>query len=109
MRTEVQLPNPKGELLLGMYATVHFDFKRKEAPILIPADTLVASPSGDRVVLVRNGVAHFQAIRVGTDYGAQLEGLDGIKVGDSLVENVTDVVRDGERLSVVAASSRSDK
>ena len=106
MRTEVQLPNPTGELLPGMYATVRFDFVRKQPPILIPAETLVASPSGDRVVVVRNGVAHFQSIRVATDYGAQLEVVEGVKVADSLVENVNDDIREGTKVSIVNPSKK---
>ena len=104
MRTEAQIPNPKGELLPGMYAAVRFNFMREQPQILIPADTLVASPAGDQVVVVRDGVAHFQTIRVATDFGAQLEVLEGVKIGDSLVRNVTDDIREGTKVQVVAPS-----
>ena len=102
MRTEVQIPNPRGDLLPGTYATVRFNFTRKQPQILIPADTLVASPAGDRVVAVRDKVAHFETIRVATDFGAQLEVLEGVKIGDSLIRNVTDDIREGTKVQMVA-------
>jgi RND family efflux transporter MFP subunit len=109
MRTEVQLPNPTGELLPGMYATVRFDFVRKQAPIIIPADTLVASPKGDQVVVVRHGSAHFQDIRVAADYGSQVELEDGIQEGDTLIENVTDAVQEGTKVKVVVSDQGSGR
>jgi RND family efflux transporter MFP subunit len=100
MRTEVQLPNPQGDLMPGMYATVRFDFIRNRPQIVIPANTLVPSPSGDQVVVVRHGVAHYQSVRVATDFGADLEVSEGVKVGDVLIANVTDDIREGTKVRV---------
>jgi RND family efflux transporter MFP subunit len=102
MRTEVQLDNPKGELLPGMYAEVRFDLERMKPPILIPANTLVASPSGDQVVVVQNGVAHFKRVEVTQDYGAEIELGSGVATGDSLVANVNDSIRDEGRVEVTS-------
>jgi RND family efflux transporter MFP subunit len=101
MRTEVQLSNPKGELLPGMYTWVRFDFVRKKTPIIIPANTLIASPSGDQIAVVRNGIVHFETIQVAQDYGPELEVLGGVSIGDRLVVNVNDQVRNGSRVKVV--------
>jgi RND family efflux transporter MFP subunit len=102
MRTEVQLENPKGELLPGMYAEVRFDLQRTKPPILIPANTLVASPSGDQVVVVQNGVAHFKPVEVTQDYGAEVELGSGVAIGDSLVANVNDSIRDDGKVEVTS-------
>lgn len=102
MRTEVQIGNPNGELLPGMYAQVKFDLKRTKPPILIPANTLVASPAGDQVVVVKEGVAHFRTINVLRDYGPEIEVGDGVVFGDALVANVNDSIRDNERVKIVS-------
>ena len=102
MRTEVQIDNPKGELFPGMYAQVQFDLERTKPPILIPANTLVASPAGDQVVVVKDGVAHFRMIDVARDYGPEIEVGDGVAFGDSLVANVNDSIRDNERVKIVS-------
>jgi RND family efflux transporter MFP subunit len=102
MRTEVQIDNPNGELLPGMYAKVQLDLERTKPPILIPANTLVASPAGDQVVIVKDGVAHFRTIDVIQDYGPEIEVGDGVAFGDSLVANVNDSIRDNERVKTVS-------
>jgi RND family efflux transporter MFP subunit len=102
MRTEVQIDNPKGELLPGMYAQVQFNLERTKPPVLIPANTLVASPAGDQVVVVKDGLAHFRTIDVIQDYGPAVEVGNGVAFGDSLVANVNDSIRDNERVKIVS-------
>jgi RND family efflux transporter MFP subunit len=102
MRTEVQIDNPNGELLPGMYAQVQFDLERTKPPILIPANTLVVSTAGDEVVVVKDGVTHFRTIEVALDYGPEIEVGGGVAFGDSLVANVNDSIRDNERVKVVS-------
>jgi Barrel-sandwich domain of CusB or HlyD membrane-fusion len=79
---------------------------QKVSSCLIPANTLVPSPSGDQVVVLRDGVAHFQNIAVTTDYGAQVEVGDGVKLGDTLVENVTDAIREGAKVQIASKGGR---
>src|SRR5215813_6231664 len=102
MRTEVQIDNPKGELLLGMYAQVRFNLQRTYPPILIPANTVIPSPHGDQVVVVENGVAHFKTVDIAQDYGPEVEIGGGIVVGDSLVANVNDTIREGGKVQIVS-------
>jgi hypothetical protein len=78
---------------------VRFDFIRNRTQIVIPANTLVPSPSGDQVV-VRHGVAHYQDILVATDFGPDLEVSEGVNVGDVLIQNVTDDIREGTKVGV---------
>jgi multidrug efflux pump subunit AcrA (membrane-fusion protein) len=85
-----------------MYAKVQFNLERTKPPILIPANTLVASPAGDQVVVVKDGVAHFRTIDVIQDYGPEIEVGDGVAFGDSLVANVNDSIRDNERVKIVS-------
>jgi RND family efflux transporter MFP subunit len=102
MRTEVQIDNPKGELLPGMYAQVHFILQRTYPPILVPANTVVPSPQGDQVVVIDNGVVHFKTVDVAQDYGPEVEIRGGIVVGDSLVANVNDTIREGGKVQIVS-------
>ncbi len=60
---EVQVPNPAGKLLPGMYVQVDLNLPRKDPPLLIPSDTLVVRPEGTLVALVgADNVVHFQRI-----------------------------------------------
>ena len=53
-------------------------------------------------MIVKDGVAHFQTIEVVRDYGPEIEVGDGIVVGDLLVANVNDSIRDNGRVKVVS-------
>jgi RND family efflux transporter MFP subunit len=101
MRTEVQVDNPRDELLPGMYAEARFSFERKDPPLLIPANALVPSANGDQIVMVHDGAAHFQTIHVLQDDGAQVEVLAGVAIGDRLILNVNDEIREGAKVKVV--------
>lgn len=100
--TEVELPNPDGALLPGMYAQVDLQMLRKTAPLLIPGDTLVVRADGTQVAVVKpGGEIHFARIQVGRDFGAQLEVLSGLGEGEQIVVSPSDAVREGARVKPV--------
>ena len=101
--TEVDVDNPKGVLLPGMYAMVSFTTDRIDPPFLVPDAALVVRSSGtvlavlqpltpdeqqkaraegiDPATLARVRRVHFQTVEPGRDYGIELEILDGLRGG----------------------------
>ena len=78
--TEVQVPNPDGVLMPGMYAQVDLTVPRKDPPLLIPGDTLVVRSDGPQVAVVgADGTVHFTRIQLGRDFGDRLEVLSGLR------------------------------
>lgn len=103
--TEVQVPNPDGLLLPGMYAQVTLLNLRSNPPILIPGDSVVAGASGTRVAVVQPGnIVHFESIAIGRDYGVEVEVLAGLKGGEDIIVNPTDDVREGARVTPTRVS-----
>jgi RND family efflux transporter MFP subunit len=101
---EVQVPNPNGALLPGMYAQVDLSSARPTPPLLIPGDALVVLQDGTQVALVGpDHTVHMQKIVVGRDYGSQLEVLDGLRPGDRIIPNAGDVAREGMKIDPVPA------
>ena len=49
LRTEVDVPNPTGALLPGMYLQVKFVFNRGNAPVVIPTAAVVVPTGGPEV------------------------------------------------------------
>lgn len=93
---EIDVPNPGGALLPGMYAQVDLSLPRLEPPLVIPGDTLLVRPDGPQVAVVSaDGTVHFRRIGLGRDFGDRVEVLSGIAEGDRLVVNPNDVVREG--------------
>jgi RND family efflux transporter MFP subunit len=102
--TEVQVPNPNGELLPGMYATAHFKIRRSDPPLLIPSAAFRNTDEGPIVGVLREGaVVHLQPVQLGRDFGAQIEVTTGLKGGQKVITTLTDEVREGTKVKPVAA------
>jgi multidrug efflux pump subunit AcrA (membrane-fusion protein) len=115
--TEVEVANPTGVLLPGMYTTVRFTTNREIPPFLVPDASLVVEATGttlavlkplsqpdlgkavsegmDQAVLARARIVHFQKVQPGRDYGTTLEILDGLQDGEYVVVNPGDAVKEG--------------
>jgi RND family efflux transporter MFP subunit len=104
--TEVQVPNPTGELLPGAYATVHFHLKLVEPPLTIPPNTLLFRSQGTQVATVTGqNTVHLKSIVIGRDLGTSMEVLDGIGAGDNIILNPPDSIGEGDAVEVTQAPS----
>ena len=89
-------PNPAHLLLPGMYAQVRFATSRPVSTLLIPGDALVNGTQGTRVATAGpDGKVHFKNVRVGNDFGNEIEILDGLSPETQVIMNPTDSVREG--------------
>lgn len=91
LRTEIRVPNPDGALLPGAYAEVRLQLADSAPTTLIPANTLIVNSSGTQVALVEHvdgqDKVHFLPVKVGRDFGTEVEILQSVKEGDHLVTN----------------------
>lgn len=104
---EVQVPNPDGALMPGMYAQVDFSNSRANAPLLIPAEALMVRADGTQIAVVGpDSIVHLQKIVIGRDYGDRLEVLQGLQVGDRIIANPDDDAREGVKVEAVEAAEK---
>ena len=100
--TEVEVPNPDGVLLPGMFTQVDLQVLRKTPPLMIPGDTLVVRSDGPQVAIVgAHGEVHYVRIQLGRDFGDRLEVLSGLEDGEMIAVNPSDAVREGARVKPV--------
>ena len=105
--TEVQLANPGGVLMPGMYAQVNLSMPRTDPPLLIPGDTLVVRANGPQVAVVKKDkTVHFQKITLGRDFGDKLEVTGGLEVGQQIIVNPGDRVREGAKVTPILAPEK---
>jgi len=101
MLTVLEVPNPRGVLMPGMYAQVRFTTGRAEPAVLIPGDTLILGREGPHVAVVgADRRVHFRQIRIGQDLGAELEVVAGLAAGELVVANPSDAVRDSTLVEI---------
>jgi RND family efflux transporter MFP subunit len=99
--TEVDVPNPKGELFPGAYAQVHFHLSLKAVPLVLPGNTVLFQAQGPQVGVV-NGQNHVELrnVTLGRDFGNRLEILSGISQSDAVISNPPDYLVDGMSVAV---------
>jgi len=93
-----------------MYALVNLAVPRQNPPLLIPGDTLLVRSDGPQVALVRpDNSVHFAHVQLGRDYGDFLEVLDGLELGDRVIANPGDLIREGVKVKPVQAAAAPAK
>jgi RND family efflux transporter MFP subunit len=85
--TEIDINNPDGSLLPGMYCTIELRIPRGTPSFIVSADALIFNQAGLQVAVVENGVVHLRKIEVIRDHGREVEVNSGIKPGDRLILN----------------------
>ncbi len=101
MLTVLEVPNPSGVLMPGMYAQVRFSTGRAEAAVLVPGDTLILGRQGPRVAVVGSDHRiHLRQIRIGQDLGSEIEVVSGLSAGEMVVANPSDAVRENALVDV---------
>ena len=101
--TEVDVPNPDNGLRPGMYLQVRFVFDQSVMPVMIPAPAL-ATRSGVPRVAVLDGQTRVQyrTIQLGRDFGAEIEVVDGLKAGETVVIHPGDDIPEGTAVEPVS-------
>ena len=104
---EVDVDNPRGQLLPGAYVFVHLKLPDQARSVTIPSNVLLFRKEGLQVGLVRDGKAHLVPVKIGHDFGSTVEIVSGLQRTDSVIVDPSDSLVDGMsvRLSNAKASS----
>lgn len=107
MLCEIDLPHPPAGLYPGAFVETQLPLHGNPRP-LVPSDALVSVSGQMMVPIVENNHVHFQRVKLGTDDGAEVEVLDGVRGGELVAVNLGADVADGSpvRPQQVTASSR---
>lgn len=85
MLTEIELPNPTGELRPGMYANVQLEAERKHDALLVPVTALLVEKAGTSVFTIENGAAKKTPVQTGFNDGTNVEILNGINPDEAVI------------------------
>ena len=97
------MPNPDAALLPGMYLQVDFNFPRQEPSLMIPSAAVTFRADGAWVgVLDSQNAVHYQKVQLGRDFGTDIEVLDGLSEGGTVIVRPGDELPEG---TVVKAAS----
>ncbi len=80
-----ELPNPKGQLLPGMYVRVRIEQAEVDGGVLIPQQAVTRSSQGDTVMVVADGAVAPRPVKLGGARGNEWVVLGGLKAGEQVM------------------------
>jgi RND family efflux transporter MFP subunit len=103
--TELEADNAKGELLSGSFAQVHLAMPAGMSSLRLPSNTLLFRADGLHVATVdANNQVHLNTVRVGRDFGSELEILSGVSEDERVIINPPDSLLAGATVRVASAA-----
>ncbi len=105
MRAEVDLPNPDGRLVEGMYGRATIELQPPNGHLTVPSSCLVGHTAQGKpsAFVVRDARARRVAIAVGDDDGSTVEVLAGLQAGDQVILRPPPAIEEGAAVSSTLA------
>jgi len=100
---EIEVSNNSGnELRAGMYGTAVFEFPQQAPVITVPRTAFVGSVSSNKVYVVEDGnIARERNVIAGRVNGDQVEILEGLKEGETVVTSGQINLTDGAKVEAI--------
>lgn len=109
MDTQVDVPNPDGTIVPGMYADVRLHLADKPDVLSVPVDAVDGlGTSVEQAYVVRSGVVHVVQVTTGLQTPTRLEVLSGLKAGDQVIVGRHTGLSEGEQVKAQPATYESD-
>jgi RND family efflux transporter MFP subunit len=105
LNVEVDVDNPKGQLLPGAYVFVHFKVPDHVANLSIPSNTLLFRAEGLRVGVVRDGRVQLMPVKIGKDAGATVEIASGLTQNDAVILDPSDSLASGQQVEIASRTN----
>jgi RND family efflux transporter MFP subunit len=106
LRAEVHV-HGEGAVVPGAFVYIKLSVPRAKPAPVIPASALIVRKEGTLVAKVVSGHLALVPVVVGRDFGKEMELLDGVKVGEDVVINASDVLETGQAVEVLPAAPKS--
>jgi len=109
MDTEVDVPNPDGTLVPGMYAEVRLHLATHPNVLSVPVDAVDGlGTTVQQVYVVRADELHLVKVTTGLQTPTRVEILSGVQSGDQVVVGRHSSLSEGEKVTARLASYESD-
>jgi RND family efflux transporter MFP subunit len=110
MKTEVDVPNPKLELVPGMYAEVDLETERRKNVLSVPMEAVDGAGGDTRVFAVRpSGSIEVVPVRLGIENAHRVEIRSGeIAEGDPVVVGSRAGLKQGDKVQAKAVALAGD-
>jgi RND family efflux transporter MFP subunit len=105
---QIDVPNPSGRLLTGMFVYVTFKLAPSGTRWRVPATAVIFDAQGSRVATVGpNNTIHFQNVEIGRDFGDAFDVQAGLQGQEMIVLQPTVALQEGQVVKPIASGSTS--
>lgn len=103
MQVEIDLANPDGRILPGLYGRVEVVLESRSDALALPASAVRFTETGDAYVYLvsADNAAHRQSVTVGADDGNWIEILDGLTANARVVDGLVGGLSEGQPVETV--------
>jgi membrane fusion protein (multidrug efflux system) len=100
-RLELELDNPGGDILPGMFLRAHVVKDIVHDAITVPLYSVITRGDEQFVFVVHDGVVHKQKVKLGIVEGWQVQTTEGLQADDQVVIEGHRDVEDGQAVNVI--------
>jgi RND family efflux transporter MFP subunit len=94
---QVDVPNPSGRLLPGMFVYISFKIAPAGTRWRVPATAVIIDTQGTRVATIGPGnTIHFQHVTLGRDFGTSIDIQAGLNGGETIITQPTVSLQEGQ-------------
>jgi RND family efflux transporter MFP subunit len=105
--SEIDVPNPSGQLMPGAYANVHIHLAQQVQHLVIPTGAVLFQAAGPQVAVVNtNNEVELHKVSIGPDFGDTIEITGGLSANDQIIATPPDYLVDGMRVTVQPPAKR---
>ncbi len=101
LRTEIDVPNPKGTLRPGLYAYATIIVEEHAGALTVPSSAVVRQDTQTYCVAVANGKAVRKPVTLGLGEGTATEIVSGLEGNETIVKAYAASLNDGQPVEVV--------
>ena len=102
--TQVEIPNPSGQLMPGMFVYVDFRIAPSGTRWRLPATAVIFDAQGTRVATVAQGnTIRFQHVELGRDFGDSIDIQAGLHGNETIVAQPTVSLKEGQVVTPMAS------
>ena len=92
----------------GAYVDIAFKVN-PGSMLVLPTNTLLFSPEGPQVAVVKDDLVTRKSVKIGTDYGQMIQVRSGVETTDQIVVNPPDSIADGQRVIIETPAPKAKK
>jgi len=106
LQVELQVPNPRGEILAGSYAQVSFHESVAAEVLTLSDKAFIFRAQGMQAAIVgSDNKVHLSPLKLGRDFGNTVEVLAGVTATDRVILNPPDGIAEGMTVRLAPAAA----